>query len=124
MAVEIHPRMQDTDHNYRLSCGPIEDNMRPCPQTAVSRPDVTDGQPARRRFGKGLEPWLIADGKILVLDRDMALTVAEATHAGYTELASHTVLEGHDAWGPMALADGRLIIRDLVTMKCLDIGKR
>ena len=31
------------------------------------------------------------------------------------------VLTGHDSWGPMAMAGGRLILRDLTRMVCLDV---
>ena len=77
-----------------------------------------------RRFGQGYEPWILADGKIFVLDTHGVLTVVKATAAGYEELASHEVLDGHECWGPIALAEGRMIVRDLVTMTCLDVGKR
>jgi outer membrane protein assembly factor BamB len=47
--------------------------------------------------------------------------MAEASPAGYRELARARVLSGHDAWAPMAFADGRLIVRDLTEMVCLDL---
>jgi len=37
-------------------------------------------------------------------------------------LATAKVLAGHESWGPMALAGDRLIVRDLTTMRCLDVG--
>ncbi|GAG51327.1 unnamed protein product, partial [marine sediment metagenome] len=41
---------------------------------------------------------------------------------GYVPLAQAKVLEdGHEAWGPLALAGGRLILRDLTRMVCLDL---
>jgi outer membrane protein assembly factor BamB len=73
------------------------------------------------RFGHG--PYMIADGLILVMDNGGRLTLAEATTEGYRHLASHEVfVDGHDAWGPMALAAGRLLVRDLTRMACLDIA--
>jgi outer membrane protein assembly factor BamB len=73
------------------------------------------------RFGLG--PYLIADGKIWLLNDTGTLTVARASPAGYEQLAQAKVLDGHDAWGPMALAGSRLLARDLSRMVCLDIGK-
>ena len=71
-----------------------------------------------------LGPYLIADGLILALDgRTGTLRLAEATPKGYTELASADVLKGHDCWGPMALANGKLLVRDLTRMVCLRVGK-
>ena len=74
------------------------------------------------RFGLG--PFLVADGKIFVLDDNGELTMAQATPEGFRPLAHAKVLTGHDAWGPMAIAGGRLIVRDLTRMTCLDLRKK
>ncbi|OGV67298.1 MAG: hypothetical protein A3K19_25595 [Lentisphaerae bacterium RIFOXYB12_FULL_65_16] len=71
------------------------------------------------RFGLG--PFLIADGKIFVLNDDGVLTLAEARVDGYHPLAQAKVLDGRDAWGPMALVNGRLLLRDWKRMLCLDV---
>jgi len=72
------------------------------------------------RFGHG--PYLIADGLIYLMDNKGKLTMAEATPDGYRQLAQQDVFEdGSSAWGPMALVEGRLIVRDIVRMKCLDV---
>ena len=73
------------------------------------------------RFGLG--PFLIADGRILVLDDHGELTMAAANPDGFRLLARAKVLDGHDSWGPMALAGGLLIVRDLTTVACLDLRK-
>ncbi len=53
------------------------------------------------------------------------LTVAQASPEGYRELSSMQVFErGHEAWGPPALAGGKLIVRDTTRMTCLDIRKK
>jgi outer membrane protein assembly factor BamB len=77
----------------------------------------------RRKFGRG--PYLIADGLILLMNDAGVLTIAEASPAGYNELASAKVLPAGDneSWGPMALVNGRLIVRDLRTMTCLDLRR-
>jgi outer membrane protein assembly factor BamB len=76
------------------------------------------------RFGpRGLGPYSIADGKIFVLDDEGTLTLAQANTTGYIQLAQAKVLEGPDAWGPMAFAAGRLIIRDMNRMICLDVSE-
>jgi outer membrane protein assembly factor BamB len=75
---------------------------------------------SRNKFGLG--PYMIADGLIFVLDDSGALTLAEASPAGYKPLARAQVLDGNDAWGPMALVGGRLIVRDLTRMACLDVS--
>jgi outer membrane protein assembly factor BamB len=66
---------------------------------------------------------MIGDGKILALDDHGLLTMARAVPESFEPLAQAKVLDGHDAWGPMALATGRLIVRDLTRMVCLDLTK-
>jgi len=58
------------------------------------------------------------------MDDHGELTLAEATPDGYVQLAQAQVLDGHDSWGPMALVHGRLIVRDLTRMKCLDVAEK
>ena len=76
----------------------------------------------RDRFGHG--PYMIADGVILMLGDKGMLKMIEATTEGYRPLASYQVFEhGHDAWGPMALVGGRLILRDMTRMTCLVLNE-
>ena len=51
------------------------------------------------------------------------LRLIEATTAKYTLLGQAEVLKGHDSWAPLALAGGRLIVRDLTRMVCLDVAR-
>ncbi len=74
------------------------------------------------RFGLG--PLLIADGLVYVMNDEGLLVLAEASPSQYHPLAQAQVLHGHDSWGPMALAAGRLIVRDLTTMSCLAVAHR
>ena len=74
------------------------------------------------KFGKG--PYIIADGLIFIMNDSGVLTVAKATPDGYSQLAQAKVLDGIESWGPMALASGRLIVRDLKRMVCLDIAQK
>jgi outer membrane protein assembly factor BamB len=74
------------------------------------------------RFGLG--PYLIADGKIFVLDDNGVLTLLEASITGYKQLAQAKILDGHDAWGPLALAGSRLLLRDSKRMVCLEVGQK
>jgi outer membrane protein assembly factor BamB len=74
------------------------------------------------RFGKG--PYMIGQDLIYLMDDNGALTLAEASTTAYMQLAKAKVLEGPDAWGPMALAGGRLIVRDSYKMACLDVSAK
>ena len=72
------------------------------------------------RFGLG--PFMVADGLILALEDKGTLVLAEASPKGYVPLAQAKVLaDGYEAWGPLALAGGRLILRDLTRLVCLDL---
>lgn len=71
------------------------------------------------RFGLG--PFLVAHDKILILNDNGELTMIRASLNGYEQLARAKVLKGRDAWAPMALVSGRLILRDSETMVCLDL---
>lgn len=74
------------------------------------------------RFGLG--PFIAADGKFLILSDDGVLTIIEASDEEYRPLASAKILDGRDAWAPMALVGGRLLMRDSKKLVCLDIEKR
>jgi outer membrane protein assembly factor BamB len=74
------------------------------------------------RFGRG--PYMIANGLIYIMNDSGLLTLVEARPSGYTQLAQAKVLEGPDSWGPMSVVSGRLILRDLTRMICLDIAEQ
>lgn len=69
----------------------------------------------------GLGPYTIFNSMIYIMDDEGHLTAAKATPNAYEPLTSAKVLDGHESWGPMVFVSGRLIVRDLTTMRCLDI---
>lgn len=76
------------------------------------------------------DPWfqhgaiLIADGKILAMGgQDGVLRLVEASPKGYKELAKAKVLDGKELWAPMALSNGKLVVRSHKEMKCLEVGE-
>ncbi|MCB8995136.1 MAG: PQQ-binding-like beta-propeller repeat protein [Bacteroidales bacterium] len=79
----------------------------------------TSGQAAR--FGLG--PYMIADNKLFILSDDGTLTIARPSITNYTEIDHARVIEGQDAWGPLAIADGYLLMRDSKTLVCLDMAE-
>ncbi|MCX7825762.1 MAG: PQQ-like beta-propeller repeat protein [Verrucomicrobiae bacterium] len=81
------------------------------------KPVWTSG--AASKFGSG--PFLIAQGMIYLVNDHCVLTLGEVSAAGFKQLAQAKVLSGVDSWGPLALADGRLIVRDMTEMVCLDV---
>jgi outer membrane protein assembly factor BamB len=76
----------------------------------------------RDKFGAG--PYMIADGLLFVMNDNGLLTTVEAAPTGYKPLARAQVIEnGYESWGPMAMAAGRLIVRDMNRMVCLKISE-
>jgi len=71
----------------------------------------------------GLGPLLVAGGLLYAMNDTGKLCLFEASADKYTPLAQADVFqEGHESWGPMALAGGRLIVRDFTRILCLDVG--
>jgi len=74
------------------------------------------------KVSSGWGPFLFVNDRLYVVhDQTGELIVADAGPHGFRELARAKVLTGHEAWGPMAFADGRLILRDSKEMVCLDL---
>jgi outer membrane protein assembly factor BamB len=74
------------------------------------------------KFGHGA--YMIANGLMYVLNDSGVLTLVEPTPTGYVELARAEVIQGNESWGPMAIASGRLILRDLNRMICIDVTEQ
>lgn len=71
----------------------------------------------------GLGPYAIADGKFFILNDDGTLSIAKASTDRFILLDKVKIIDGMDAWGPLAFADGYLLMRDSKTLVCLDIRK-
>jgi outer membrane protein assembly factor BamB len=70
----------------------------------------------------GLGGFMLADGMFFVMEGDTGkLHMIEASTTGYKELSSAQVLSGQEVWGPMALSGGRMVLRDLTKMVCIDL---
>ncbi len=74
-----------------------------------------------QRFGLG--PYIIADDKFFILNDDGTLTIAKASTKKFVLLDKIKIIDGQDAWGPFAIADGILILRDSKLMVCIDLRK-
>ncbi len=70
----------------------------------------------------GLGSYLLVGNKLLVLEGDTGrLHLVDPRPDGPVFLAAAQPVSGHDVWAPMAYADGRLILRDLNTLVCLEL---
>jgi hypothetical protein len=81
---------------------------------------VVWASPALDSFGRS--PFLLADKLFFVMNEDGKLSLMEDSPARYNLLAQAQVLKGGEAWGPLALAGGRLLARDLTHLVCLDVS--
>ena len=65
---------------------------------------------------------LLADGMIVTLDgKSGILYLIEPSPEGFREIASAKMFEGDQMWSPMALSDGKLVLRSQKEMKCVDL---
>jgi len=68
--------------------------------------------------------YILADGLLYILEGTTGvLRMLEASTTGYKELGSAQVLGGHDVWGPIALSDGKMVLRDMRKMVCIEVGQ-
>jgi outer membrane protein assembly factor BamB len=70
-------------------------------------------------FDKGSS--ILADGLLLSTDGRRSLYLIEPDPSAFKPLASVRLLEGNQNWAPLALADGKLLIRDQNHLKCLSV---
>ena len=82
-----------------------------------------DGQikwDSKVKFDRG--NLIIADGLIYIIQgADGKLCMAEASPAGYRELGRAQILAPPQTWGPPAFKDGKLVIRDMHKIYCVDV---
>lgn len=88
--------------------GPLRNQLICVDPNDVTKVIWTSGKDGR--FGLG--PYLIADQKMYILDDEGVLTLVKPDKKKYVQLAQKKIIDGVDAWGPMALADGYLVLRD------------
>lgn len=70
---------------------------------------------------------IIVDGVIVSLGgQDGVLRLIEATPAGYKPIASARVFPnpGQNLWAPLAVAHGKLLVRNQRELRCLDVATR
>ena len=78
----------------------------------------TDQQPAFVRGGS-----ILADGLLLMTDGNTKLYLVEPSPAGFKPLASAVVLQPGDNWAPLALVDGKLLLRGQKELKVLEVAR-
>jgi outer membrane protein assembly factor BamB len=79
----------------------------------------TGDEPAFVRGGS-----ILVDGLLLSTDGSKMLYVIEPDPSGFKPLASAELLEQGTNWGPLALVDGKLLIRDQKNLKCVLVAQQ
>jgi len=113
-----HPALFFKDHLYML-CNTNEraDGMV-CLDTNAKVVWQTKRNPYLCKGGS----ILTGDGLMYVMDGERGeLYIVEPSPAGFKSLGKAKLLDGREIWGPLALSDGKLIIRDQTQMKCVDL---
>jgi outer membrane protein assembly factor BamB len=77
----------------------------------------TDQQPPFVRGGT-----IHADGLFIMTDGNTKLYLVEPSPAGFKPLASAVILEPGDNWAPLALVDGKLLLRGQKELKVLRVA--
>lgn len=72
-------------------------------------------------FDKG--SMILADGLILATDGRQSLYLIQPDPSGFKPLASAEMLETGQNWAPIALVDGKLLIRDQGKLMCVKVTK-
>jgi outer membrane protein assembly factor BamB len=78
----------------------------------------TGQQPAFVRGGS-----ILAEGLLLMTDGNTKLYLVEPSPAGFKPLASAVILAPGDNWAPLALVDGKLLVRGQRELKVLQVAQ-
>ena len=115
---QIHQPLQFKGHLYMHSNG----NSRKDGMLCIT----LDGKPkwksrSEPNFQRG--GLMLADGLIFSVDgRTGVLYLIEPDPTGLKIISKVKILGGREIWGPLALSDRKLIIRDQTQIKCLDVA--
>jgi outer membrane protein assembly factor BamB len=102
------------------SAGPLKEQFV-CMDPHGGGTIVWSSGPAKR-FGM-YEPYLLADGKVILMDKSGDLVLVKAGTEKFEELARAKIHDSAEAWAPMALVGGRLILRHRRQLMCLDLAE-
>ena len=73
----------------------------------------------RRGYGKGT--LIYADGQLIILSDKGKLALADASPMNFSEKVSAQVLSGK-CWTPPTLANGKIFVRDMHKIVCMDVS--
>jgi len=103
------------------NAGPLKKQLVCFNKSDLLTPVWSSGK--ENRYGRGLGPYIVSGDKMYLLDDDGMLFLFGIQNTSVKLLSSHKVINGIEAWGPMAIAGNFLIMRDARNLLCLNIGK-
>jgi len=70
----------------------------------------------------GLGPYIQINDKFLILNDEGTLSMIVASEKTFRQVNQKKIFEGNDAWGPLAFANGYLLLRDSKNIYCLNLN--
>ena len=119
---ELRPEVFGSDQQTPIFYEGVIYGVRPDKQLVCMNTDGSIRWTSGPENRYGLGPYIIVNGLIYILNDDGILSLIRANPDRFERLTQANVLDGHESWGPPAFAAGRLIVRDLTTMVCLDVS--
>ncbi len=117
---QIHQPLLYQDHLYVNSNSNEREDGMSCFTLTGERLWNTKAISGAPTFERG--SLILADNMILALDgKRGTLHQVDPSPQGYRELAQAKVVDRKPMWSPLALSEGKLIVRDQEQMKCLDL---
>ena len=110
----VHPAILYKDHLYTQASDVFVQKGFMCMDLKGNIKWQTGRKPG---FDKG--GYILADDMIISSDGEKMLYLIEPTPNEFKVLAQTELLETKQSWAPLALSDGKLVIRDQKQMKCI-----
>ncbi|HVN59594.1 MAG TPA: PQQ-binding-like beta-propeller repeat protein [Bacteroidales bacterium] len=104
------------------TAGALKKQLVCYPASDILHPVWTSGK--NSRFGRGLGPYIMSGDKLYLLDDDGKIYLFRLDGKSAELISGKAILNGIEAWGPMAIAGRYLIMRDSRNLLCLDIGAK
>jgi outer membrane protein assembly factor BamB len=101
------------------NAGPLKKQLVCYNRSDLLTPVWSSGK--ENRFGRGLGPYIVSGDKLYLLDDDANLYLFRIQDNNITLLDHHRIINGIEAWGPMAIAGNYLLMRDARNLLCLEI---
>jgi len=117
---QIHQPLFYQDHLYVNSNSNEREDGMMCLTLDGEIKWKTGGSFGATTFERG--PLMLADGMIITLDgKKGVLHLIEPSPEKFKQLDEAKIFSGKEIWAPMALSDGKLLVRNQEQMKCLNI---